>query len=120
MHMNTVRKSIESMYKDICTIYEQQAITDPITHASSFQEVPIHTNQKCRLSFSSITITGDKEVATKTQTVKLFIAPELEVKAGSKISITHHGKTTDYKRSGEPAVYTNHQEIMLELFDRYA
>ena len=120
MYMDAVRKAIESMYKDTCTIYEQKEIIDHITHASKFEEVPVHINQKCRLSFSSITITGNEEAASKAQTVKLFVAPELEVKAGSKISITHHGKTTDYKRSGEPAVYTNHQEIMLDLFDRYA
>lgn len=73
-----------------------------------------------QIIFSSITITGNEAAASKTQTAKLFISPEIEVKAGSKISIAHQGKTIDYKRSGEPAVYTNHQEIMLDLFDGYA
>lgn len=119
-HMNTVRKAIESMYKDTCNVYEQKKVTDPITHSSKFEEVLVHANKKCKLSFSTVTVTGNQEAATKAQTVKLFIAPELEIQAGSKISVTHQGRTIDYKRSGEPAVYSNHQEIMLDLFERYA
>lgn len=118
--VNVARKAIESMYKDTCNVYEWQKTKDPITHVNKPGEVLVHENKKCRLSFSTITVTSDEHAATQKQTVKLFIAPELEIKPGSKISITHQGKTTDYKRSGVPAIYTNHQEIMLELFDKYA
>ena len=54
------------------------------------------------------------------QTIKLFIAPEIDIKPGSKIDVTHLGVTTSYKRSGNPAVYHTHQEIMLELWENYA
>lgn len=114
------RKAIESMYKDTCNVYEWQKTKDPITHANKFGEVLVHANKKCKLSHSTITVTSDDKAATQKQTIKLFIAPELEIKAGSKISITHQGRTVDYKRSGVPAIYTNHQEFMLELFDKYA
>ena len=53
-------------------------------------------------------------------TVVLFIAPEVEIPSGSKITVTQNGKTTDYCRSGESAVYTSHKEIALELFEDYA
>lgn len=118
--INAVRKAIESMYKDTCNVYEWQNTKDPVTHVNKSGEVLVHENKKCRLSFSSITVTSDGHAATQQQTIKLFIAPEIEIKPGSKISITHQGKTVDYKKSGVPAVYTNHQEIMLELFDKYA
>ncbi|MFY0521302.1 hypothetical protein ACOMCU_26280 [Lysinibacillus sp. UGB7] len=96
-------------------------VEDPITHATTHKEVTLFTNQKCKLSFekqTSTTPTGGP--ALIAQTTKLFIAPELDIPAGSKIIVTQHNKTTEYARSGEPAIYTDHQEIQLELFERYS
>jgi hypothetical protein len=45
-----------------------------------------------------------------------LIAPEIHVKPGSKLTITQNGVTTEYKNSGEPALFDTHQEIILELF----
>ncbi|HBG1494195.1 TPA: hypothetical protein KPH48_002465, partial [Clostridioides difficile] len=45
-------------------------------------------------------------------TIKLFISPDIEIKAGSKLIINDK----EYVRSGESAIYPNHQEIILELF----
>lgn len=118
--MNTVRKSLERLYKDTCTIYEQQKVKNPITQVTSFEEVEVRKDIKCRLSFSSVTSANKGDVATIQQVAKLFIAPEIEVKPGSKIVITHEGVTTAYKRSGVPAIHSNHQEVVLELFERYA
>ncbi|WP_440051636.1 hypothetical protein [Lysinibacillus sphaericus] len=98
-----------------------KGIEDPITHVTKYQEVELFTDQKCKLSFekqTSTTPTGGP--ALIAQTTKLFIAPELNIPAGSKIIVTQHGKTTEYARSGEPAIYTDHQEIQLELFERYS
>ena len=53
----------------------------------------------------------------KYQTIKLFISPLVNVPPGSKITVTQNNQTQVYKSSGQPAVYTNHQEIELELFD---
>ena len=49
--------------------------------------------------------------------MKLFISPDVLIKAGSKIIVTQHGRTTEYSNSGVPAVYPTHQEIMLTLFE---
>ncbi|MFY0520915.1 hypothetical protein ACOMCU_24290 [Lysinibacillus sp. UGB7] len=98
-----------------------QEVEDSITHATTHKEVMLFTNQKCKLSFekqTSTTPTGGP--ALIAQTTKLFIAPELDIPAGSKIIVTQHSKTTEYARSGEPAIYTDHQEIQLELFERYS
>ncbi|HBE9034583.1 TPA: hypothetical protein KN659_003459, partial [Clostridioides difficile] len=41
----------------------------------------------------------------------------IEIKAGSKLIITTQNNITrEYVRSGESAIYPNHQEIILELF----
>lgn len=118
--MNAVRKALESMYKDTCTITEKQKVKNSITHVTEFKEVEIYKDIKCRLSFSTVTSANSEDVTSIVQVTKLFIAPEVDVKPGSKITITHEGVATDYKRSGVPAIHSNHQEIVLELFKEYA
>jgi hypothetical protein len=119
--VGTRRKAIESLYKGLCTVIIQKDVTNPITHVTEQQEVKIIIDQKCKLSYQKQTSTtptgGPAEI---TQTIKLFIAPELDIPAGSKIIVTQHGKTAEYARSGESAVFMDHQEIQLELFERYA
>ncbi|HBG7860105.1 TPA: hypothetical protein KRF17_003499, partial [Clostridioides difficile] len=53
------------------------------------------------------------KVAKLEQTIKLFISPDIEIKAGSKLIINDK----EYVRSGESVIYPNHQEIILELLE---
>ena len=98
---------------------EHQKITKP-NHTTGFADVPVLVDQPCRLSFASSPVTGDGDVSTVTQTVKLFYAPEVRVKEGSKITVTQNGITTEYRQSGTPMVYATHAEILLELFKGWA
>ena len=55
------------------------------------------------------------------QITKLFIAPDITITPRSNIEVTNaFGEVTVYKSSGEPAKYQTHQEIVLELVERYA
>lgn len=54
------------------------------------------------------------------QVTEIFLAPEIVVKPGSKLTITQNGITTDYKSSGIPATYSTHQEIVVEIFKGWA
>lgn len=111
-----VRKAIESHYIGICTITEYQKVKKD-NKSTGFQDVIVSENQPCKLSFSSIKSTSQTETAAMiVQTAKVLIAPEIQVKPGSKISITQNGVITEYKNSGEPALFDTHQEIILELF----
>ena len=115
------RRAIESLYMGACTIYEQQKVKDPITHQTTTKEVMVLENQKCKLSYEKIASANQTTApATIAQSIKLFIAPEIVINSGSKIVVTQHGKTTAFERSGEPALYSEHQEIRLELFKEYA
>ena len=110
------RKALERLYTDTCTIIEYQEYQKP-NKAIGHQEVVVLENQPCRISFKSSDSTNNTESASALpQTVKVFLAPEINVKAGSKLSITRNDVTTEYKNSGEPARYDTHQEITLELF----
>lgn len=115
-----IRQAIESLYTDTCSVYEYQKVKNPQTKVTELKEVCVLENQPCRLSYGTIKETSDGILGGVTQIVKLFIAPEINVTVGSIIAVTRHGRTVNYTRSGEPAIYTNHQEIVLDLFKEYA
>jgi hypothetical protein len=115
-----VRKAIESMYIGKCTITEYQSYKKE-NKSTGHQEVIILENQPCKLSFSKITNANQGEAAAMVvQTAKVMIAPEIKIKPGSKLTIIQNGFTTEYKNSGEPALFNTHQEIVLELFKGWA
>jgi len=115
-----VRKAIEKLYRDTCTIVEYRTYKKS-NKSTGQKEFTVLQDQPCKLSFS--TVSSNTETASAemvTQVVKLFIAPEIVIKPGSKIIVEHEGRTTAYKNSGQPGVYPSHQEVVLELFDGWA
>lgn len=119
--MVSVRAALESLWKDSCSVYIKSEVKDPVTKITKLEDSILHQNKPCKLSFETILSTVDNSnAASPTQKIKLFISPDIEIPAGSKIVVTRNGKTTDYERSGEPAIFTNHQEITLELFKGWA
>ena len=109
------RKAIESQYEHTCTIKEYKSVKDPVTKVTKKQEVVVLENQPCRLSYETVKQANQTESnATVQQIIKLFIAPEITVKEGSRIIITHEGITDEFKHTGIPSVYFSHQEIVLE------
>ena len=114
--MVKARKAIESLYSDTCTITEHQKVKKE-NMSTGFDDVIVLENQPCRLSYKTVNKANQTETAASIiQITKVFIAPEIKVKPGSKLTVTHKGVTVDYKNSGEPAIYDTHQEIVLELF----
>lgn len=110
------RKAIESTYFGQCTITEHQKVKKE-NGSITFKEVVVLSEKPCKLSFEKIANNNQtNSAAILIQTTKLFIAPEIQIKPGSKITVVQNNVTTEYKSSGEPAMYQTHQEIMLELF----
>ena len=121
--VNAQRKALERLWKDRCTVYHRVKVTDPKTKLTDFDEKPLLQDQPCKLSFETLNSTDGDHVATVAQSVKLFISPDIEIPAGCKIVVTRFNdleRTFTYSRSGEPGLFTNHQEIMLEPFKGYA
>lgn len=107
---------VSKLWTGSCTIQEYQSVTDPITHQTTNRLVTVVENEPCRLSYSTEPVTNlNNGLATVSQVIKLFIKPNLKIKAGSKLKITQHGVTNDYIRASEPSVYTNHQEVVVQL-----
>lgn len=120
--MNLHRKVIESMYEDTMTVTEYVKSKNEKTKLTEFEEVVVLEGQACKLSYQQVTQATQSDSAVSiTQVIKLFLAPEVEIKEGSKITVTTKaGIIQNYKQSGIPAVYPTHQEIVLEAFERWA
>jgi len=119
--MIAARRAIESRYTGLCTVIERQQVKDERTKVTSLKDVTVLSNCPCRLSYSSKKAVNQTDTAASIdQTIVLFTAPEIAIKAGSKVIVTQNGATVEYKASGVPAVYETHQEVMLELFKEWA
>ncbi len=115
------RKAAESLYTGKCDIYEYTSVKDAVTKITR-KEAHLHAaDVPCRLSYSSKTAAKiGGSVTGISQTIKLFLSPDINVKEGSKITVKQDNLTRDYKASGSPAIYPTHQEITLELFKEMA
>ena len=114
--VNYVRQAIESRYEGVCTISVNK--TQRVNGVTKTVLEEYCKDQPCRLSYQRGATTADSDTkSTAYQEIKLFIAPEIEIKDGSKIAVTQHGRTSNYKLSGKPLVYSNHQEILLESLE---
>lgn len=119
-----VREGIERLYRDTCTVYGMVPYQKE-NRATAYQEEIILENQPCKLSYSqalsSQPVAANDGIASAIQqVVKLFIAPELDLPPGSKIQVFHLGRTLYFKSSGVSAIFANHQEIQLELMEKWA
>lgn len=115
-----VRAAVESAYDGICSIIEYQSVrgSDGICRQ---QETVVWENIPCKLSFElNYPVSQTDTVAVASQRAKLFVAPEISVKNGSKIIVEQYGKKAEYGFSGETAVYPTHREIRVSPFVKRA
>lgn len=111
------RTVLEQTYKGQCTVWVCQPDTDPVTKLTDpKRETVVLENQPCRLSFASSPPASGSPAASAPQAIKLFLAPEVVIRAGSKIAVTQDDRTVVYASSGQPAIYASHQEIELMLW----
>lgn len=112
---------LEVLWIGRCTVYEFQSVTDPYTFQTTQKMIPVIVDEPCRLSYKHEQATNiSSGAAVVSQSITLFIRPGLVINPGSVIEITQHGVTTKYKGSGQPAIYSNHQQIVLNLYEANA
>lgn len=114
------RAAIEALYEDTCTVVVYTSASDIVTKQAVIIENTKYVNQPCRISDVVLQTTGNGEVAAVVQKKKLFCAPELDIPPGSKIVVMQNGRETAFKNSGKSSVRDTHQEIMLEIFKKWA
>jgi hypothetical protein len=116
-----VNNPLKKLWIGSCTVITRTKQQDPVTKRIEFIEETIYENEPCRLSYQRLSPTTDKNgIAEVVQVPKLFLSNEINIPPGSKIIVTQNGRTIEFSNSGQPAVYTNHQEIVLELFKGWA
>ena len=114
--MVKIRKAKELMYIGLCTVIEYRKVKNA-NKSTGFKEVTTLENEPCKLSFKSTSSATETQNAfVLTQSISLILSPDVVI----KVVVTQNGVTTVYKSSGEPEVYTTHQEIHLELFKGWA
>lgn len=108
-------------YDGTATVSEWGKVKDRESGLTRQGEVVLLEDQPCHLSMEK-DAAADQTVsaAQVSQTAKLFIAPDIRIKAGSRITVTQAGVTTMYTHSGKSTVYDTHQEILLDLYERFA
>lgn len=114
------RKAIESLYDCTCTITGgKEKVKDPITKETKLVPKIKYKDISCRISKQSLS--KNTQTDTINQVVyelKLFIAPEVEIKQGDEIEVTNVlGVKTKYK-AGEGFPYYTHQEVILNREDK--
>lgn len=109
--------ALKQMWKDTCTIVvKNQEVFDKESKTTSYEDMVLVENEPCKLSFQTLqTATKDGVKAKLEQKTKLFLSNAIEVPAGSSVLVTRGNRTFSFSSSGLPAIFTNHQEIILEM-----
>ena len=121
MVTDAYKKAVQSLWEGKATITVRDGVVNESTGRTEPVERVTASDLACRISFATVKSTEpDEEAARVVQTVTLYIDPSVEIPEGSKITVTQHGVTADYGRSGKVAVYSCHQEVPLELWEGWA
>lgn len=118
-----VRRAIESRYDNTCSVYVFKDVFDDVTKQTRRERVALIEDQPCRLSyqtqaFASLVSSENDGVPSSYQSTKLFIAPELDIPENSEIEVKRYGRLLRFNRSSVPVIHTNHQEVMVEVWDQ--
>lgn len=99
------------------TVFEYRNIIDAHTHQTTQTLEKVYENVPCRLSYLTpfASDLNPADIGEIDQKPTLFCSPEYDIKPGSVVEVTQLGRTRRFYRSSEPAKYTNHQQIRLEL-----
>ena len=114
------------LWKDACEIRGRVPYTKA-NGATGFRDAVIVSGEPCKLSFrnsdnSNAISEAGYHAAPVFQQVKLFLRPDLEIPEGCSVTVTTHKnqKTLHYKSSGTPMLFTDHQEINMEVDKEWA
>ena len=114
-----VRRAVERFYDGRATVEEARKEKNAknitvLLWAVVAQDVP------CRVSYKTLAPAGRSDtVDSVAQAITLFTAPEIDIKPGSRVTVTQRGRTMRFSCSGIPAAYDSHQEIPLARWEEH-
>lgn len=124
------KKAIESLYTDVCNVYEHKKVRDEKSKQTKTVRTLVHELLPCRMSFGSyVRPSGDEVTSNLTLSVVLFLSPSVEIKAGSEFEVERNVLSNDdstlprvvkLKNSAPPYIFETHQEITCSILEDYA
>ncbi len=106
---------IEGFFEGVCDVFEFSEYKDDFGVTQS-EEKAVLKNVPCRICYKSINAAVKGKVSDYvTQKVILMVSRDISIKNGSIVQVTQNGHTAVYQKTGEIAVYPNHQEIEMSL-----
>lgn len=118
------REILATWWDSKATIYITQQEQNPTTKFMEVRDFELYKDEPCRVSYktkvSGMPSAPSDTVMTAYQDVILIISSELRIPKGAKVVVTQLDRTTEYYASGEPLVYSSHQQIGLKLKDDLA
>ena len=123
------KKQIESLYTDVCTVYEHVKTIDTESKITKTVRTAVYDKLPCRMSFGTfVRPAGDEVTSNLTLSVVLFLSPDVEIKAGSEFEVERNVLSNDgeiprvlkLKNSSSPYIYPTHQEITCSILEDYA
>lgn len=114
-----MRDAAETLYTGRMDVVEYRPVEDGKTGVTTFQEVTVLEDIPCRLSYGRAAAAAEGDAAENVQEIKVYFAPEVSIRPGSKLVIRQNGTEAAYKSSGVPRCYASHNEVALEYFERW-
>lgn len=111
-----IKNDLKTLYDGLCTI---QAVKD--VEGDDFlmhkELVVILEDEPCRLSHggSAPGVVQDNGATVVGTDITLILDNTIVVPEGCRITVTQDGRTDEYRRSGTPKIYCNHQSVPVEL-----
>ncbi|EAC8001187.1 hypothetical protein QLI93_001603 [Listeria monocytogenes] len=110
------RQEFEKQYDSLMTVSENQPVKVGSITKSQWIIVEGLKDIPCRIAKeSAISPAGEGEFAQASYTTSLYCNPSLNIRVGSRITVTDsHGVSRYYKRASEGfSSYKTHQEVFL-------
>lgn len=115
-----MRTAVERLYTGRCNVINYREVDDEYG-TTTHKSITVAENQPCRLSYNnSPNGTQTDRTDNITQTIKLFISPDINIRAGSDITVVQNGVEAEFVASGIPKKYSSHQEIELISKEEYS
>lgn len=112
-----VKEDIIRLFYGRCDIYETEHKTDE-RGVTGEQAVLKYADVECRLvfggkeNFAGYKTAGNAPHKNNTAlNIRLFLSPDISVKAGSILNVRQNGIAYSLRSASEPARYRHHQEI---------
>ena len=114
-----VRRAVERLYDGRATVEEARKEKNA-KNITALVWSAVARNVPCRVSYKTLAPAGRSDtVDSIAQAITLFTAPDIDIKPGSRVTVTQRGRTMRFSCSGIPAVYDSHQEIPLVRWEEH-